>query len=77
MPVHPLCRLNDGGDGEGRGRDACLVHPGEPAARLPHLLRDARVHGGDCRLSGRVSSEFFPAGPRRAGSSVVPAPFHC
>ncbi|XP_011226901.1 NIPA-like protein 3 isoform X3 [Ailuropoda melanoleuca] len=49
-----ITRLHDGGDGEGRGRDARLVHTGQSAARLPHLLRDVRVHGGHSCLPGRV-----------------------
>lgn len=61
-----FCRLHDGGDGEGGGGDARLVHPGEPAAGLPHLLRDVRVHGGNRRLSSRVSYGSSPAGPRHA-----------
>lgn len=76
-PVRPLCRLDDGGDSEGRGGDARPVHPGEPAAQLPHLLRDARVHGGNRRLPSRVSSEFFPAGPPHTGWALpLPGP-HC
>ena len=61
-------RLDDCGDGEGCGRDAGPVHPGEPAARLPHLLRDARLHGGHCRLSSRVSLQsLFSPGPPHKG----------
>ena len=68
MSLLTFRRLHDCGDGEGCGRDAGLVHTGEPAARLPHLLRDVRVHGGDRHLSSRVSCRvFFPwASPQRS-----------
>lgn len=67
-----LCRLYDGGDREGRGRDARLVHTGESAARLPHLLRNVRVHGGHRCLPSRVSCKVSPCGasPRFGVTSI-------
>lgn len=49
-----LHRFHDSGDGQGRVRDAGAVHPRQPAAGLPHLLRDVCVHGGHRHLSGHV-----------------------
>lgn len=59
LALYAFCRLHDSGDSEGGSWDACLVHPREPAARLPHLLRDVRVHGGNCCLSSHVSYKLF------------------
>lgn len=64
-------RFHDRGDSEGCGWDDPGVHPGHPAAGLPHLLHHVGVHDCHSHLPGHVRTPLFLCNCVGCGSGAV------